>query len=168
MRRQNSKHSNGCNASSLSWWINIERYFSEDMALKKFMQTNTVNLNNNPHQAGAMKLPWMGVGWGEVGGRGELYSPIYNSAPRRILRNGKNSESSSKIVWKIHKSFFRSGQYWGHQRPSNVKFSETPSFSEMCRYPRNYYRQQAAEKSIDGPWSALSLRCHQNWADFNG
>ena len=58
---------------------------------------------------------------------GGCWGPASNSAPRRHSGKPKNVfESSLEIITKVFHSIFRLCQYWGHQRSSNVKFSEIP------------------------------------------
>ena len=58
--------------------------------------------------------------------------------------------------------FFRSGDYWGQQRSSNVKFSKNSGFIRNdCHYLGNYNSYAKSKKAIDSSWNALSLRWRQ-------
>ena len=48
----------------------------------------------------------------------------------------------------------------GHQR--SILTERHIIFLKMYHYLRTYYRQQAAEKTLESPFEAISLTCRQN------
>ena len=80
--------------------------------------------------------------------------------PKGLERSGKNVRFLSVNAFKSTSVIFHSGQYWGHQRSSKVKYIEIRISTEVCHYLRNCQRLEAAEEAPDNSWTTLSLGLH--------
>ena len=85
------------------------------------------------------------------GGGGSVYPPFPQRSPKqcvlaRIQKSVRKISSSSTVFMKV---ILRSGQYWGHQRSSKIKFTEFHTkFSEMCYYLSILVRGPGKKHSI--------------------
>ena len=86
-----------------------------------------------------------------------------NSKTGKARRPGDTAiDSSYWVRSKSFRSFFRSGEYWGKQRSSKVKFSKNDGFIRNTgHYLGNYNSYAKSKKAKDSFWNALSPRWRQ-------
>ena len=93
------------------------------------------------------------------GGGGAKWSPPLT---RKLGKLEGRAIRRSTAQWARSNHFghlFRSGEYWGQQRSSKVKFSKNDSFIRNAgHYLGNYNSYAKSKKAKDSSWNALSLR----------
>ena len=130
MRRRNY-HSYDCNAPSFTLCTNIERYFSEGLALKKFIQTNTAIVNYKPAPGWCSENFTNSRGGREASGRPPLTRLLeaVSRNEKKILRKLiKNRWETTSVIFfpRANIEVTRS-----HQRSNLAKYHIS---SELCHY----------------------------------
>ena len=91
------------------------------------------------------------------GGGGKMTPPVTRKLGKLEGRAIRRSTALSEPVRSHFGHFFRSGEYWGQQRSSKVKFSKNDGFiSNACHYLWNYNSYAKSKKAKDSSWNALS------------
>ena len=92
-----------------------------------------------------------------------MNAPPSNSAPRKAVEKAESARRSTALSEKPVRShfghFFDSGQYWGQQRSSKVKFSKNDGFVRNAGHylGKSIIATPNTKKATDSSWNALSI-----------